>query len=372
MRFKLHLFPSSKIPTYQHDMVTIAEGLQQLGYKFYGNGNYWYDIDQNKYLIEKACENFEADCHIYNTLYFEKNNDKSLANIDRDKINILLDFDDGYKTFGEAPKSCVFDIVLKTHYNKSLSYPKNVYPWAFGLSNRMIAINSKYTDQHTEQKVFINYRVNYNTRKLAHIKLSPKLSERFEIFNYVTDQFGEKSKEEIEIEKNKMSYWWQTHFRHDEEYYKLLNESVLTYCFGGPLIFRELISENVYEKKEFLLRSSRFLANKLALMNVGGSGIYLNYQFDSWRFWEAMISNSCPIHMDFESWNFLIPEMPTNGKHYFGLKNLNFDLLADNIIKSDNQNLREIALNGRSWAIKHYSPQASAQRLVNIIEKFTN
>jgi hypothetical protein len=60
----------------------------------------------------------------------------------------------------------------------------------------------------------------------------------------------------------------------------------------------------------------------------------------------------------------LLPVMPVNGEHYFGVR---FDAVDETIdrITADPGVLERVAAAGRQWALEHYSPKALAQRLLD-------
>jgi len=94
---------------------------------------------------------------------------------------------------------------------------------------------------------------------------------------------------------------------------------------------------------------------------------YIN-QFDSWRLWESLVSNSVPIHLDFEENGFVLPVMPENFKHYWGVTGLDFEQSAIALLEANRDHLDTITFSGKQWALEHYSPIAQAQRLLNYLK----
>jgi hypothetical protein len=90
--------------------------------------------------------------------------------------------------------------------------------------------------------------------------------------------------------------------------------------------------------------------------------------------WEAWVAGCCVIHVDFEKYGCVLPVLPQNGEHYIGLDINhieNFESLLppppDHKVLNSNL-LAEIALNGKEFALNHYTPKKVAERLMNIVD----
>jgi hypothetical protein len=368
MRFKFYIVPEGESPCYQNDSVSLAEGLSSLGFEIYGNGKYWYNTTTEEYLIKEEYEGYKADIHVYNSYYFEKI-DPNLTSVNAKNFNVLLDFSDGFRTMAAGAESFKFKLVLKAHYNKCIKWNENVIPWAFGIENRIVEENYKCESQVIQNKIFQNFRVFYNARHLARRGMDPILSQRFSIFNHVTDSFKDSSSKLLH-EKSTKSYWWQTYYRHDPEYFQILNSSLLTYCFGGPIIPIWKAEQLYYLFGNKFLKISRQIPLIGEKIGVRKAKYYINYQFDSWRFWESMSSNSCPVHMNFEDWGFQLPVNPIEGVHYIGVDGLKFNECAEKILNMDDSEIKKIAQNGKEWSIKHYGALAVANRFLSLIRSY--
>ena len=368
MKFKFYIVPEGNKPCYQHDAVSLAEGLKKMGFKIYGNGNYWYNINDNDYLIKKEPTGYKADINIYNDEYL-KQIDPKWETVDLKNFNVLLDFCDGFNTISKSENTKKFNIILRTHYNTNLSYKENVIPWAFGIVDRIKEENLFWENVNIENRVFENYRVFYNGRFMAKKRMNQIIKKRFPIISYITDEIKNIASKKNR-EKALNSYWWQTYFRHDPKYYEILNSSLLTYCFGGPIIpnvinskYHHILDENILK----YLRKISIIGENFRIREVK---YYINYQYDSWRFWEAMSSNSCPIHMNFEEWGFKLPQNPQEGVHYIGVSGLNFEDTAKKIINMDVELIKKIAASGKQWSIENYSSLATAERFKILINKY--
>ena len=114
MKILFHLEPyrEPKMAHYQHAMLTIAEGLKELGVEFYGNIDYWYDLEDQEYTVQKAPEGFTPDVSIYSCWYVIRNKDTFLDKVNYDHINVLLDAQDGWETPVLWPIFDDFDLIL--------------------------------------------------------------------------------------------------------------------------------------------------------------------------------------------------------------------------------------------------------------------
>jgi hypothetical protein len=95
-------------------------------------------------------------------------------------------------------------------------------------------------------------------------------------------------------------------------------------------------------------------------------------QWDSWRFWESLAAGCVTFHLDFEKYGIDLPVMPENWRHYIGIDLDNVQATIDRITANP-EILEYIAQEGRSWAIKNYSPVPTALRFLEIVsQKQTN
>ncbi|HVA98903.1 MAG TPA: hypothetical protein VNG53_08410 [Bacteroidia bacterium] len=379
MTFKFFLVPSNHPPAaYHHEMVAIAEGLRDLGISYYGTLNYWKESETNNYLIEQAPANFDAEVHIYSVYYFNYYKLDIEKTVDYTKINIIIDREDGYYSLFSDKRYSKFDAILKTHYNKNIPYhyyQKNVIPWAFGLSNRIIKSIDESINTKVEDKTYINFRITHHLREMAYEKFNPIISQKYPIdfsssLSAITGKpfKAEAIKEEqppyfSEAEK---LYQLQTGFRHDTNYYRKLNSSLLTYTFGGYVATKPFLTNRLLHPIHYLYKSIRWGYEQL---NLDVSNLVFIYQYDSWRWWEALYANTCPIHMDFEDWGWVLPVMPENKIHYWGVKKLDFEKSANELRQLHRDDILQIGLNGRNWSKQHYNPLATANRLIDLVNK---
>lgn len=360
---------------YHHEIVALCEGFKDLGIEFYGDDDYWFDPETTEYLLKKEPKDFRADIHVYSLYYFNLYPDK-FSKIDYSKINVVIDKEDGYYSAFANEKFEKFDLILRTHYNKRINYRyyhNNIQPWAFGLSNRIINQIDKSSSLEVEKRTLVNYRIGHPLREMAYDKFAPIISIEYPIdsvkSNLAILQNGDIHKIDLDTMKkfsNDQIMQLQTSNRHDPEYYKKLNSAMLTFTFGGYLFFRPFLASRLQRP---LVYFYKFKKSVLDIIGQDGSSCYFLNQYDSWRYWEALYSNSCPIHVNFDSWGLVFPEMPVNKVHYWGVNGFDFENSAKELLALSEDDILKIGKNGKEWSVKHYGPLSTAQRFLNHINK---
>ena len=367
MKFKFYIVPQEhEFVRYQHESVALCEGLEELGYEFCGTANYWFKPEENSYLIKKAPTDFKSDVDVYST-YYIKAFPECLEKVDYTKINVFIDREDGlYGEYGN-PKLKKFNLILRTHYNKNINYSyynKNIQPWSFGLSNRIIDAIDETRNESVVDRTLVSFRISHDLRGRAVTEMSSFLSKKYPILNAVTINL--ENKELAALPEKEKSYFLQSGYRHDPAYYKLLNASLLTYSFGGFIFTKPFATNRIVRQFRKLYKIKAAVLQK---MNKDNSSCYFIDQFDSWRLWESFYANTCPIHMDFNSWDWVLPIMPVNKVHYWGVNNFNFKQSADELLNLSNQDILKIAQVGKQWSKENYSPKATSAIFIEMIKK---
>ena len=351
------LEPNSGIPSntpYQHCAIALAEGFQKLNIPFFSNINYWFDLEQNEFLFKANIQNVETDIYIYSAEYILKNNNTWQKGILQNSINILLDTGDWLGMTKNPVYSNTFDLILRCHYHKELLKNKKYVPWAFGLTNRIISELEKSQNCLLDRSIYISYRVSQNLRQLSELMV-PVLNKKYQINYLITDSLEQKTNNELSANH----YWNQTGRRHNIAYYQKLNSTLMSFAFGGILEYKNpSILYKVKEKVEKSIGIRKF--NNFDL-----------YQFDSWRLWESMASNSCTVMLDLKNWNLNLPILPDNYVHYIGIKNLDFETASNKILALPESEITEISRKGQKWVHKYYSPKAVAARLLELVIKIS-
>ena len=363
---------------YQHTSVSLAEGFRDLGIEYYGNIDYWYDLDNQCYLIQKAPEGFDPDVVIYSSHYL-LDFPEELANVDFSKKTVLIDNEDGWDTPAMDDQYKDFDLILRCHLSKKVrthrekmlwetaqakcsNYLPQVKPWNFGLSYRMINAIDKFKDRPVKDQVLCNFRMPHNLRDLGVQGFNKVLDKKYKIFNNITETL------DVTDTDDHLSYWSQTGRRHNEVYYKDINESKFNYAFGGKFYYDPIGHNKLLKLKQTFQRGMAFLSNKLGLSPKENT-YYTMTQYGGWRLFESFLSNTVPIQIDFDYWDLDWPVMPEHGKHYWAVKGFRFEESAKELDQLSEEELQKIVEQGRQWVLDNYHPKVVAERFLSYIEK---
>jgi predicted O-linked N-acetylglucosamine transferase (SPINDLY family) len=322
---------SADSANYQHPIISLAEGLKNLGIKFESNVNYW-KVD-GEYLFKKSNYNLE-DVYKYDIVVTKFNNilpeffSKKHSTI----VKVMLDWSDGYNTYINKYKD-IFDVYYKCSYNSNLNRDLgNVFPCGFQITNRFINSikNVKWEDK--KHRIVISHRIEHQVRTFFYDNFYKRLNVPVHIIN---DDFAKLD----DNMQNKDSLWYQSGRRHNQMYFDTLSDSQICDCTGG--FFAQ-------EKNN---------KNNISI-----------YQWDSLKIWEAFVAGCVVITADFDRFGCKLPILPINGVHYIGLNNSHGTI--ETLIKQLNNNelnLEKIAYEGRKWALENYSPNAFANRFIDNI-----
>ncbi len=341
---------------YQHQVVGLAEGLKEHGIEFFSNINYWkIRPGSNEYLLNaKPDHHYEDfDVVVVNSMFYDYGREDLLPEQIFSKKRkfklVFIDRSDGYITPGFLPKIRNADLVLKSHYNRKYTYPENFVPWQFGLSNRIISSLNPLPFDDRQNEILVNYRVQHNVRNLAEKKVMGEVCKHLKR-NSDVDSFDERPDGEYD-----RLYWEQTGRRHSPAYYKRLERSKACAAFGGTLQNSLTAKQNIFSK---YLGKVDYRYNFLKHDRV--------YQYDSWRFWESLASGCVTLHLDFDKYGAVIPEMPQNDKHYLGIDLSDLKNTKKRIAQIDRY--KDISHYGREWVLKYYTPKIIAARFLNLLE----
>lgn len=371
MKVKFHITPVYPYGDdhYYHEIIAVAEGFKNLGHTIYGNANYWWQPEHQEYLI-KEDKSKDFDIAIYDYRYAKSFEHllfrEGYPNFDKSKKHVLIDRNDWLSPIWmNNDHYQIYDIICAGNLYKNVEYPKNVRPWSIGLTDRIMSYIDKTSKENQEIAPIsgYNFRVKHNMRgyllsNIKNLKLKYPVSERF------TDSIQQTDIDLPEIDK---SYWQQSTKRHNPAYYNILNTTLLFYSFGGyyefkpfrylPYSFSDKIARKPYYWKY----------NKKKKTNQDFSDEIFIFQQDNFRFWEVLYSKSTPINLNFDYWNFLLPETPIEGKHYIGVEKLDGLTLEKKINSLSKAEIEAIGVSGKEWSKKHYSPEAVANRILNYL-----
>ncbi|MEO0834768.1 MAG: glycosyltransferase family 1 protein [Cyanobacteria bacterium J06642_3] len=346
---------------FQDLIINLATGFQQLGIEFYANYNYWkISPDSDRTLLKASPDVTHHDCDIVvlERQYYEENRclPEGLFAPNRQYKTVYLDCNDGIRTLSWLPEFRNFDFIFKTHYSKHTKYPENFYPWAFGLSERVIkelSTEVPWTERHPSLLVnFRNQKFSHSLRGYIQKTFVTQIQEIFSI-NTASDDASAFPQDPYHYLR-----WSQTGRRHYPNYYHRLLASQACACFGGFFLGPWFT--------DYHDRISYYLAKGISILGVKTNRIG---QWDSWRLWESMAAGCVTFHVDFEKYGFELPVMPENWRHYIGIDLDNMSESIDRIIEQP-ELLERISHEGRAWAIENYAPKATALRFLSTVADF--
>lgn len=340
---------------YLHQIVALAEGLQQLGVATHADRNYWET--EHGFLLKQSDQDFrDCDVVFVDAAFFDMELSHLLPEdvFSRNRSYRLVynDSSDGLITNGYREEIRNVDVVLKSHYNRKYEYPATFVPWQFGLTNRIIG-QVKPVDHSARSRTFlVNFRVGHLLRSLAEERVAP-IFRAFLREDSTVDSFDGSDL----LNATDYSYWCQTGRRHYPKFYERLSHASACFCFGG------------HPEKFFFGRKT--LVEKLLYMVDWRLPIFRYdrvYQFDSWRLWESLAAGCCTVHVDFDRYGIQLPVMPVNGEHYVGV-DLGNTARTERLIRRDPDILAAVGQRGRQWALENYSPGKVAQRFVELFDR---
>ena len=320
--------------TFSYAATCLADGLNQMGVPIFANISY--------------CDPLISD------FVFTKISDMSSV---RQASCVVLDLQDTRQYYEQtvrfnSPYSCTIafcmqddvgnfcadgvDVLYCAHENRFRELAGRRIPMAFGLSSAMIRKSMTLQKcQPRLEKILYNFRpsLNQDLRSSLDLVLLPVLNRHIPVL----------------CKYSSAGRW-------NDDYYELLRSHAICLAYGGNY-------EQDFTKNEYFMGNERF---RLFSANVKHIQETVILRWDSWRFWESLVFGCVTVHLDFERYGFLLPEMPENWKHYVGI-NLS-DVKADvERLMDERDRWPEIAWQGRQWAIKHYSPLAVGRRFISVL-----
>ncbi len=338
---------------YQHLVVALAEGLTALGIACYANVDYWpIDPGRTTFLLRHDPAIAPADCAlvIVSDDWFMTGNAMPEIVGRHAGCTIALDREDGSRLRSLDPAFRAFDYVLRTHYNRDTRYGANFVPWAYGLTERILA-STALAAAPRRWELLANWRHTANPHSLR-LDVERTFLPAFAEFMPIDD-----AREPVDAppEDAQQRLWWrETGRRHWPGYYERLSGAAACACFGGYFVTRWPTA------KESL--ASRVIKRVLARTHRRTN---LISQWDSWRLWESFAAGCATVHVDLERYGCILPVMPVNWEHYIGI---DLDRPRDAIARlhDDPGIVARVGAAGRAWARATYGPKAAAQRLLDL------
>jgi hypothetical protein len=338
---------------FQHRCVALAEGFQKIGVPYFSNIDYWRfgpELEKTLFRRDASVEPSDCDVLVCEQAFFDDNKRLPLqfAQPSKKYRTVFIDSSDGWRTPALGEYSKGVDIVLKCHFNTRFRYGDNVRPWAFGLTDRIQeTLNSPLPWSQRRKAVLYNFRCTHPVRSVANTRFLPHLAPSL-LADGTTDNEAPRGRYD--------SFMWdQTGGRHHPSFYARLEQNAACAAFGG--YFVPTFSSSL---DSLALRAAyRFItASHMQTRSVA--------QFDSSRLWESLAAACLTFHVDLERYGCLLPAMPTNGVHYYGVDLSRPEKEAERIRECESS-FEAVSQAGREWCIANYSSEATARRFLKFV-----
>ncbi len=325
-------------PSFSYVATCLADGLNQLGIPVFANCNYTEPLVTDFCFVQSADpqQRNQAACVVVDLQDTRQYLHQIVRFEPPHPCTFLLCMQDEAGTFCADGMTAM----LAAHENRFWRLQGVRIPIGFGLSSAMIRKTSGFdANKPRTDRILYNFRpsLNQHLRAALDLSLLPRLEKLLAVHR----------------EQTAPGRW-------NDEYYRLLGSSLGCLAYGGT--FGQDFSQN-----DYLMQNERF-RTFMGCIDIQRDPVVLRW--DSWRFWEALVSGCLAIQLDFNLYGFELPVMPVNWQHYVGLNLADLDLDLERMI-DERVRLHEIAWNGRQWAIEHYSPVAVARRFVAVFEGFS-
>lgn len=359
----------------QEDVITLAEGLRELGVPYHASCDYWLQSTQpGDYLFRHDPAVSADDCDIAVVSYtwpswirpkvhehVQRPLPVGLFKPGRHYRTVYMDSHDGHRTISWEPEYRQFDVILRSKLNRRAWHPGNMRPWVLGTNNRILLATAGAPAFAGRRAALLwnfgaSHSYPHGTRTAADKLFRPTIGRLLEI---------DESKDDLSIEPAdpyEALMWRQTGFRFSRAYYERLTATQAVACFCG-----DLIPPMPFERPERYLVGG----NRAKLRRAFYDGLSLldprpprSVQWDSFRFWEALCAGALVVNLDLEHYGVDMPVLPKNWVHYVGVDLDAVDRTMERL-RAEWDRLPEIAAAGRAWAMEYYSPRAMAERFLD-------
>ena len=372
---RIYFFNSAVSELYQNDIIPIAEGFKELGYSFHARHDYWREEPGGEVLFRAATGVVPEDCDLvigtftlFGVSWADQSADQaafiSLMSRRSSKTKLVfMDDTDGYVTPSWRPEFRGCDVILRTKYNARAYAPKNVRPWAIGLTNRTLRMAASVPEPAERRKaVYVNYGASHSyehsTRRKAKELLHPALAPELGTYE---PPFVDVSTPPVDAYDRLM--WEQTSKRHSRAYFERMKSCVVSSAFCGEEIPATPWSPHWIRGGGLKARFGRRFFRAVQTFDPRPLRVISG---DSFRFWESVACGTVPMQADFEHYGLIMPVQPEPYEHYLPV---NFDDLGRSVlrIKELLPHLRDLGREAHAWTLHWYSPSAVAQRLMGIL-----
>lgn len=363
----------------QEDVITLAEGLRELGIPFHASCNYWQETTEpGSWLFRHNPAVGPDDCDLVVVSYFypcwirmktfeavHTPLPDELFKRGRKYKTLFMDHFDGHRTISWKPEYRQFDLILRAKLNRRAWHPANMKPWVLGLNGRILkATEGGREFARRKPTMLVNFGASHpyphGTRNLAEKKFFPKIKKWIPL-DVTKDNLTDEPADSYD-----RLMWRQTGERYSQSYYERLKNSQAVACFCG-----EMIPTMPFRNPEgYLVGGNKAKLRRLFYEILGKFDPRppRSVQWDSFRFWEALAAGCVAFNVDLERYGVVLPVMPENWKHYIGINLNNVDADIERL-KTEPDCMERIAAEGREWALKYYAPKAAAERFLKEIRQ---
>jgi hypothetical protein len=371
---RVYFYCRNEPGNFQEDVITLAEGLQELGIPFSGNCNYWLQsTEPGDYLIKHDPEITPDDCDIVVVSYtwpywirmktfdlVRRPLPEELFKNGKRYVTVYMDSHDGHRTVSWEPEFRQFDLILRSKLNKRAWHPENMKPWVLGFTKRILkAVDGQLPFDQRQRVALVNFGASHpyphGTRDEAARKFLPGLAKLLPLDSTKDDLSTPPDDPYARI------MWEQTGMRYSVSYYDRLKTSQCAACFCG-----DLIPPMPWRKPEQYLvggnkaKLKRCFFESLAKLDPRP---WRAVQWDSFRAWEAWTAGCVTLNIDLDIYGPVLPVMPVNYQHYIGVDLARPQIALDRI-HDDSGLLERVAAAGQKWALENYAPRRMAERML--------
>jgi hypothetical protein len=373
---RVYFYCRNEPGNFQEDVITLAEGLQELGIPFSGNCDYWLQsTEPGDYRIKHDPEITPDDCDIVVVSYtwpywirmktfdlVRRSLPEGLFKKGRRYVTVYMDSHDGHRTVSWEPEFRQFDLILRSKLNRRAWHPDNMKPWVLGFTNRILkAVGGQLPFEQRRRAALVNFGASHpyphGTREEAARRFLPAWAGLMPL-DTTKDNLGE-----VPSDAYERLMWEQTGERYSSAYYRRLGESQCVACFCG-----ELIPPMPWRRPEQLMVGGNKAKLKRAALEFLAKldpRAPRSVQWDSFRAWEAWVAGCATLNIDLDFYGASLPVMPENWKHYIGV-DLRRPEKAIERVRDEPAVIERVAKAGQEWALKHYSPRVMAQRMLEL------